>query len=167
MSTDPNGLILKAVKTLRLALGETQQSFAGRLGLAISTVVRYESTRPPRGAEIARFLDLAIANGRQDLAEVFARAMADELELKAERIPRTIEENVYADLLFLLMRNRGHAETDANFRKLSKALLGGFAFVASRLRAGEAVFGITAEDVETLEGEVRALKHRVSKGRSA
>lgn len=56
-----------AVKDLRAALGDTQQAFAHRLGLAISTVVRYELTRSPRGAELGRFYNLAL-NVRNSLS---------------------------------------------------------------------------------------------------
>src|SRR6476469_7439938 len=98
--------VIKAVRDLRLALGETQQSFAHRLRLAISTVVRYELTRPPRGTELGRFYNLAMENGFTEIAAVFARAMEFDLDMRAERIPRTLEESLLADIAFLVMRNR-------------------------------------------------------------
>jgi transcriptional regulator with XRE-family HTH domain len=41
-----------AVKSLRQALGETQQQFAYRMKRAIRTVSRWETTRPPTGREL-------------------------------------------------------------------------------------------------------------------
>jgi transcriptional regulator with XRE-family HTH domain len=63
------------VKRLRLALGDTQQAFAHRLGLAISTVVRYELTRAPRGRALVELAELAMANGLEDCAKVFRNAL--------------------------------------------------------------------------------------------
>lgn len=71
--------IHEAVRALRLALGDTQQQFAQRLNMAISTVVRYELTRPPKGKVLARFDALAREIERPELAYVFAKALAEEL----------------------------------------------------------------------------------------
>lgn len=73
----------KAVKDLRLALGDTQQQFAHRLDLAISTVVRYELTRPPKGKALAQLEKLAADQGLTELVSVFSRALNDELGLRA------------------------------------------------------------------------------------
>ena len=93
MATDKN-IVSQAVRDLRHAYEESQQAFAYRTKAAIRTIARYETVRPPRGGELGLFLELAIAKGRADLAEIFGKAMADELKMKAERIPRTIEENI-------------------------------------------------------------------------
>jgi transcriptional regulator with XRE-family HTH domain len=63
-----------ATRRLRLALGDTQQQFAQRTGLAISTVVRYELSRPPHGKALAQFAVLAERNGLHDVARTFAYA---------------------------------------------------------------------------------------------
>src|SRR5947209_11787397 len=107
--TTNKDLVSQAVRDLRHAYEESQQAFAYRTKTAIRTIARYETVRPPRGAELGQFLELAIAKGRTDLAEIFGKAMADELNMRAERIPRTVEENIYADLLFLMMRNRQYS----------------------------------------------------------
>lgn len=71
--------VLEAVRNLRKALGDTQQSFAQRLGLAISTVVRYESTRPPKGTALAQLIQVARENDLPEIAQLFAEALASEL----------------------------------------------------------------------------------------
>lgn len=68
-----------AVRELRKALGDTQQQFATRLGMAISTVVRYELTRPPKGKVLNQLAHLAITNGRPEIAHVFFEALDDEM----------------------------------------------------------------------------------------
>lgn len=68
-------LICQTVKRLRLELGDTQQEFAQRLGLAISTVVRYEHNRAPKGRELADLYRLA---GKHDLHEC-AKILHDSL----------------------------------------------------------------------------------------
>ncbi len=75
---DP-GPTCQAVRSLRESFGDTQQHFAGRLNMAISTVVRYELTRPPKGEVLVRFMNLADANGRTDLAEIFRQTISREL----------------------------------------------------------------------------------------
>ena len=62
--------VTDAVRRLRLALGETQQQFAARTGLAISTVVRYELSRPPRGNALEQFKALAEKNGLREIAQL-------------------------------------------------------------------------------------------------
>jgi transcriptional regulator with XRE-family HTH domain len=168
--------VSRAVRELRKAYGESQQAFAYRTRTAIRTIARYETVRPPRGAELGQFLELAIDKQRHDLAEVFAKAIADELNMKAERIPRTIEENLYADLLFLTMRNRlglatvqgkptGFKEATATFRRVHEALVANFRFLAREFRAGRDVVGVDEDDLRVLEGEVLALEHEVAKER--
>ena len=167
--------INEAVRALRHQLGDTQQSFAVRLGLAISTVVKYEASRTPRGAELTRFLELAIGQQRHDLAEVFARAMGDELNMKAERIPRTLEESLFADLLFLVMRNRpgvygidpkvGCIEINHAFSEVRRQLIQSFESLAARYRKGQDVIGLDPdddEDLQILEAEVKVLKQQVA-----
>jgi transcriptional regulator with XRE-family HTH domain len=168
--------VSRAVRELRQAYGESQQAFAYRMKTAIRTIARYETVRPPHGAELGQFLELAIAKQRNDLAEVFARAIADELKMKAERIPRTIEENVYADLLFLIMRNRhglatvqgkpsGFKETSTAFRQVHEALVANFKFLAQKVKSGKRVVGVDDDDLEILKAEVEALERNASEAR--
>ena len=67
--------IPEVVKQLRLRLGDTQQRFANRLNLAISTVVRYESTRPPKGKALSQLYQLAVDSDLWDVAFMFRRAV--------------------------------------------------------------------------------------------
>src|SRR5215831_17662818 len=63
------------VRKLRLALGDTQQQFASRLGLAIATVVRYEHNRPPKAKALARLEQVACEKGLEEYAAAFRRAL--------------------------------------------------------------------------------------------
>jgi transcriptional regulator with XRE-family HTH domain len=76
--------VTEAVKALRIALDDTQQQFAQRLGLAISTVVRYESTRAPRGDALVKLVHLANANGLVHIVEMFRFAISSDAGLLAE-----------------------------------------------------------------------------------
>jgi transcriptional regulator with XRE-family HTH domain len=67
--------LTEAVKALRLALGDTQQQFATRLEIAISSAVRYESTRPPHGKMLAQLYSLALKNGLHRVASMFHQAL--------------------------------------------------------------------------------------------
>src|SRR5258705_11906762 len=70
-----------AVRALRKSLGESQQQFAYRMDAAIRTLARYETTRPPKGKTLAHLKRIAMENGREDLAEVFAEGLAKELQV--------------------------------------------------------------------------------------
>jgi hypothetical protein len=108
-------------------------------------------------------LELAIAKGRTELAEIFGKAMAHELNMKAERIPRTIEENIYADLLFLMMRNRQHSSKVADrLQQTSELLVEAYDLLKRRFNAGAKMDGIDAEDFEILDAEVTALKRQAA-----
>jgi transcriptional regulator with XRE-family HTH domain len=75
--------VTDAVRRLRVALGDTQQQFAARTGLAISTVVRYELSRPPKGDALEQFKSLAEKNCFHDIARTFAYAMGQPPETAA------------------------------------------------------------------------------------
>jgi len=71
--------VCEAVRRLRAALGDTQQQFSRRLGLAIATVVRYEHTRPPKGAALLHLERIARAQGLDKLAATFRRAFHEDM----------------------------------------------------------------------------------------
>jgi DNA-binding CsgD family transcriptional regulator/DNA-binding transcriptional regulator YiaG len=82
-------IVARTVKSLRLALGDTQQSFAHRTGLSISTAVRYETSKPPRGKALVQMEQLARENGIAVLADIFNAALSLELGFKAPRLGRS------------------------------------------------------------------------------
>jgi transcriptional regulator with XRE-family HTH domain len=77
----PRNKVTEAVRDLRNRLGDTQQQFANRLGMAISTIVRYELSRPPRGRVLADLENLAVNNGCSVEAAVFRNALYEEFPL--------------------------------------------------------------------------------------
>jgi transcriptional regulator with XRE-family HTH domain len=64
------------IRKLRQALGESQQQFAHRLNMAIRTIARYETVRPPRGLALVQLQRTAEAHGLDEYAAVFRRAAA-------------------------------------------------------------------------------------------
>lgn len=156
-SAPPRNPVCRAVRELRIAYGESQQAFAYRMRAAIRSIARYETTRPPRGAELGKFLQMAIDRGRNDLAAIFAEAIAEELGMRAERIPLTIEEGLMVDLLLLSARNRSIPEVGRGFERTVHLLVENFRLLADKLRSGETVYGLNADDLTILEGEVSCL----------
>ncbi len=67
------------VRKLRIALNDTQQAFAQRLGMAIATVVRYEHNRPPKAKALATLERVATENGLEEYAAIFRAALAADL----------------------------------------------------------------------------------------
>jgi transcriptional regulator with XRE-family HTH domain len=78
-----------AVIELRRRLGETQQDFANRLGIALPTVARYETSSPPRGAVLDRIAQLARENHFVDIAEDLEDARVQELLDLADRLQKS------------------------------------------------------------------------------
>lgn len=69
----------EAARSLRIALGESQQAFAQRTGWAISTVVRYELSRPPTGKALAQLSEIARRNNLTELVDTFTSSLSNEL----------------------------------------------------------------------------------------
>jgi DNA-binding XRE family transcriptional regulator len=170
----------QAVRALRQELAATQQSFAVSLGLSISTIVKYEADRMPRISELSRFLDLALSSHRQDIAEVFAGAMAKELDVNTAHVARTREERLLVDLLLLTMRNRTTSAAgkrnkqfgriDEGFSQIRDHLVENFRLLASLYHKGEGARDadtrstytvldiLDVKAIETLEKEVAEMK---------
>jgi transcriptional regulator with XRE-family HTH domain len=72
--------LVKAVKRLRKRLGESQQTFAGRLGLSMSTIANYEGGRCPSGMPLVALERAAGVSGDADLQSIFGDAISDELD---------------------------------------------------------------------------------------
>lgn len=68
-----------AVRSLRNRLELTQTQFAALMGVSYPSVQRYEQLVPPKGHKLARFRDLAISKGFEDLGEVFHSALVREV----------------------------------------------------------------------------------------
>jgi transcriptional regulator with XRE-family HTH domain len=66
----------QAIRKLRQHFGDTQQSWASRLGLSIASVVRYELSGPPDAQILVRLADLAHKEKLKDVAEVLNTAVA-------------------------------------------------------------------------------------------
>ncbi len=68
----------EALIHLRSTYGESQQAFSNRLGLALNTIAKYESVKPPTGVVLLKFASMAAEKGRKDLVKVFERAFHEE-----------------------------------------------------------------------------------------
>ena len=87
--------ISEVLVQLRQALGENQQQFANRTKTAITTIARYETSRPPKGKALAQFARLANEARRPDLAARFDQALAADLG----EVSRSPEAMVWADAI--------------------------------------------------------------------
>jgi transcriptional regulator with XRE-family HTH domain len=75
----PHADMSAIVRQLRESLGLTQQEFAHGLQKAISTVVRYESTRAPQGKSLVDLAEFALAHHKDDFARHFYKGLEQEL----------------------------------------------------------------------------------------
>jgi len=95
--SEPNP-VSDAVRKLRECLGQTQQEFAHSLGVAITTVARWETTRPPKGKILAELERLATENHQSELVHVFDDALMADLGVFAHKIRRGV---VHAETLVI------------------------------------------------------------------
>jgi transcriptional regulator with XRE-family HTH domain len=71
--------IQECIRSLRETMGMTQEKLAWKMGLTVRTIARYENDSPPKGDALAKFRDLALDYGRQDLAIIFMGAQVHEV----------------------------------------------------------------------------------------
>jgi transcriptional regulator with XRE-family HTH domain len=160
----------QAVRRLRLALGDTQQAFANRLGLAISTVVRYELSRPPRGQALAQLERVASEHALDDCAMAFRNAIRDEMAPKLpsdvrppaaatvgfDAWPQTPEEDAMVFDVLALMREAGRSGA---FHQQAKKELEQLRRATQRVRADR----IEAIELGQANEDQRAAVVRLSK----
>jgi transcriptional regulator with XRE-family HTH domain len=77
----------KAVRELRKHRQWTQAQLAEHIGVALNTVSRWESTRPPRAFSLVQLRDAALEFGRSDLAAIFGRPLRGDIEQVAAQYP--------------------------------------------------------------------------------
>lgn len=134
MRSNPNmNDSVAAVRELRSSLGDTLQAFATRLGLSISAIANYERGREPTGKALYSLERLARAHGRYDLASVFAKALAVEMDWANEPA-----ETVWAGLVRELVRNK---QSCPGWPGLAQALVSELESLISKAKAGMLVQG--------------------------
>jgi transcriptional regulator with XRE-family HTH domain len=100
--------LTKSVRKLRAVTGDSQQSFAARLGLSMRAVANYEKDRAPTGRGLYQLSKLARELGREDLADVFSSTLSEELGGAVE--PLTAEEKAWCNAVVTLLRNKDHID---------------------------------------------------------
>jgi len=154
--------LIAMVRKLRIALGDTQPQFAGRLGLALPTVVRYEHSRRPRGKALALLEQIAAANGLEEFASFFRKALNDELGAPASGLlSRYVQvkddhERELVDALLYVIRLEGADE----YAKSAKAIRRVLKPVMEERRH-------TSETIEALNAQQKAVAGLLQKGRTA
>jgi transcriptional regulator with XRE-family HTH domain len=149
--------VMETVKKLRLALGDTQQQFATRLGIAISTAVRYELSRAPKGKALEMFEKVARAHGRHDEAHVFKSALLIE---QLAGTPLTIEESYWVHSALYLMRNRQFPGIDLQCDKILGALSGGLHELAEESDDGKRIFGAKPGEVRHVADALKSFLNK-------
>lgn len=113
MQTEENeNKIAESIAALRAALGDiTQTDLAARLGVAASTIYRYEAGKAaPPLATVRQFAQLAGEADRPDLVRIFSEALADVQLFRpdAENLPAAAynkREQEMIDRLIYILRS--------------------------------------------------------------
>jgi transcriptional regulator with XRE-family HTH domain len=82
-------------KALRIALSMTQQQFAVKMEWSISSVVRYETSRPPRGHALVELERVAVDSNFDDFSRCLRLAIRRDLGIIDALIRRMAEDLEY------------------------------------------------------------------------
>jgi hypothetical protein len=80
------------------------------MGAAVTTIARYETSRPPRGTPLAQLAEVARSIGQLELARVFSDALAGEYI--------NAEDQLDSGVVRALVENRGRDWLQAQLQKL-------------------------------------------------
>jgi transcriptional regulator with XRE-family HTH domain len=105
-----------ALIRLRRELGMTQQDLAVKLGKAVVTVARWETSRSPSEEALLQLQTLASEAGLHEVAIEFKIALSEQLGTIG--IPMTIEERTFHDALMDIMRNRQFATVERGANRI-------------------------------------------------
>jgi transcriptional regulator with XRE-family HTH domain len=98
-----------AVQKLRSHFGETQQQFAQRIGAAVITVARWETSRPPSGKSLEQLRDIARSENLTGCIVAFQEALDGNIEptpaAAAAQVFQNDRERVLAMALVTALRD--------------------------------------------------------------
>jgi transcriptional regulator with XRE-family HTH domain len=153
----------RAVQELRRAAGESQQSFAQRLGLSMRAIANYEKDRVPNGPALFRLAKLARQIGRTDLSQIFSSALSQEFHEALE--PMTPEEKVWSDAVLALLRNRDLTD----WPEVGRLIVGALERLAKRKgdEEGEDLYAVLLEARYTLINTAERQFVTLAKARQA
>jgi transcriptional regulator with XRE-family HTH domain len=107
----------QAVCDLRAVLGDSQQAFSNRLGVALHTIARYETYRPPSGEALLKLANVAEQHGHLQSRDFFRIHYVDEvfkeLGFQVLMVPPTESEPARGYLMSTLRRGSefGYAQS--------------------------------------------------------
>lgn len=125
--------LVSAVRELRAATGDSQQSFATKLGMSLRAIANYEAGREPTGRALYKLDQLARASGRPDLASRFTRALAYEMDWSHEPA-----EPVWLGVVRELVRNEHLCE---GWPRVAELMIAELESLIGKARSGTRIEG--------------------------
>ncbi len=74
----------QAISRFRQTLGDTQQQFATRTGLSVTSIARYETNSPPSEKVLTRFVEIARTANLPTFVEIFKNRLKPEEEINLQ-----------------------------------------------------------------------------------
>jgi transcriptional regulator with XRE-family HTH domain len=87
MSRRKKTQIQQAVVDLRKRLSLTQRELAAALNATVTTVCRWETSRPPSGASVLQLAHFARSAGETEIANIFNESFSQEFHVDVPRSP--------------------------------------------------------------------------------
>lgn len=140
------------VKALRDALHLTQQELAVALNKTVTTVARWETSRPPKGKMLLELHDFALRGGLPEIATVFKDALAREKGVL--EVYRTPEEKAWCWAIVDVLRNRGNEPVLHAWVELYYGLQKAIRVLLEQAEAGAAVQG----DADDIRANLREIQ---------
>ena len=112
---------MSAVKRLRSSFGETQEAFAARLGVNVSSIIRWENRVPPANEALPALIELSESKGLENEAAAFRTAHESEIEqlgpiaqaVRAIRSRLKLSQQQFADRIGVSLNSIWRYENDA------------------------------------------------------
>jgi transcriptional regulator with XRE-family HTH domain len=82
------------VRELRKLLGDSQQAFSNRFGMALQTIARYEGPQPPTGVALLKLAGMAGQHGHDQLRDFFRAEYLKEIHKALGDAKLTIVDGV-------------------------------------------------------------------------
>lgn len=135
----------QAVCDLRALLGDSQQAFSNRLGIALNTISRYETNRPPKGEALLKLAAFAGQLGHNQLRDFFRAEYLEDVHQEIGDTPltqfATVDENQQkVNVAYLFSRLVG--STEVGLGQLFIQLIEGFRKGRSSQKTKDAAYGL-------------------------
>ena len=147
--------VQQALLRLRSRLGLTQQALAVQLGIAITTVARWETSRPPRGAMLLKLAWFSTQKNCKEEAAIFQKHVDRE-------ITGDVEEDVWAWGVREILRHRSIPAVAEAWTRIYPLIKRAIGTIAENVQEDDDELAMITSDLVVLSGWANHYRDQVS-----